>query len=155
MVNIHGKEYSEVSERLLLFRAAHPDYTIDSDLIEYGTERVVVKARISDGNGHLIATGLAEETRSASSINKVSAVENCETSAVGRALAFFGLAGTGPMASADEMLKAAVNEFAQCDDIMALKNSFRSWHSKFKNTPLGPEVIRAKDARKHQLEIAA
>jgi hypothetical protein len=63
-----------------------------------------MKARISAAN-MVIATGYAEEVRTASKINRTSALENCETSAVGRALAFFGLAGS-EIASADEVANA-------------------------------------------------
>jgi hypothetical protein len=63
-----------------------------------------MKATISAAN-MVIATGYAEEVRTASKINRTSALENCETSAVGRALAFFGLAGS-EIASADEVANA-------------------------------------------------
>ena len=103
-VKIHGKEYKTVALRVAEFRAAHPDYTIQTELIEANDVLVIMKATISNC-GVVIATGYAEEVRSASKINSTSALENAESSAVGRALAFFGLGGT-EIASADEVANA-------------------------------------------------
>jgi hypothetical protein len=103
-VPIHGKDYFTVAERVVNFREKHPDFRVESELIG-NTNYVIVKSTISDENGNVISTGLAEEERGSTNINKTSAVENCETSAVGRALAFFGLAGT-EIASADEVANA-------------------------------------------------
>ena len=103
-VKIHGKEYKTVALRVAEFRAAHPDYTIQTELIEANDVLVIMKATISTC-GVVLATGYAEEVRSASKINSTSALENAESSAVGRALAFFGLGGT-EIASADEVANA-------------------------------------------------
>jgi hypothetical protein len=105
IVKIHGKEYKTVALRVAEFRAAHPDYTISTDLVEANDVLVVMKASILDLDNRVIATGYAEEVRSASKINSTSALENAESSAVGRALAFFGLGGT-EIASADEVASA-------------------------------------------------
>jgi hypothetical protein len=103
-VKIHGKEYKTVALRIQEFREKHPDFTIQTDLVEANDTLVVMKATISAG-GMVIATGYAEEVRTASKINRTSALENAETSAVGRALAFFGLGGS-EIASADEVANA-------------------------------------------------
>ena len=103
-VNIHGKEYKTVALRIQEFREKHPDFTIQTDLVEANDMLVVMKATISQGD-QVVATGYAEEVRTASKINRTSALENCETSAVGRALAFFGLAGS-EISSADEVANA-------------------------------------------------
>lgn len=103
-VNIHGKEYHTVAERVHAFRETAPDLTIETKIVRWEGDDVVVKASISD-NGKLIATGLAHEVRGSTNINKTSHVENCETSAIGRALAAFGLAGT-EYATADEVANA-------------------------------------------------
>jgi len=84
-----------------MFRNDFPDYGILTEVIGQG-ELVTVKATIIDSDGKVRAIGHAEEDRSHGKINKTSALENAETSAVGRALAFFGLAGT-EIASADEV----------------------------------------------------
>lgn len=103
-VNIHGKEYHTVAERVSAFRSKAADLTIETEIVRWEGDDVVVKASISD-NGKLIATGLAHEVRGSTNINKTSHVENCETSAIGRALAAFGLAGT-EYATADEVANA-------------------------------------------------
>ena len=107
-IKIHNKDYFTVAERIANFREKHPDYRVESELIN-NTNYVIVKSTISDKEGNVIATGLAEEERGSTNINKTSAVENCETSAVGRALAFFGMAGT-EIASADEVANAIAQQ---------------------------------------------
>ena len=107
-VKIHGKEYKTVALRVAEFRAAHPDYTIQTELIEANDVLVIMKATISSC-GVVIATGYAEEVRASSKINATSALENAESSAVGRALAFFGLGGT-EIASADEVANAITQQ---------------------------------------------
>ena len=103
---IHGKQYKTVAYRVNEFRAKHPDYTVSTDLVEANDTLVVMKASISNEQGRLLATGFAEEVRAASKINRTSALENAETSAIGRALAALGLAGTE---YADEVANA-INE---------------------------------------------
>lgn len=105
VVSIHGKQYLTVARRINDFREAYASYGIHTEVISIDQEMVVVKATISDEAGREISSGLAEENRRSSKINSTSALENCETSAVGRALAFFGLAGT-EIASADEVAGA-------------------------------------------------
>ena len=107
-VMIHGKEYHTVAERVHAFRETAPDLTIETKIVRWEGDDVVVKASISD-NGKLIATGLAHEVRGSTNINKTSHVENCETSAIGRALAAFGLAGT-EYATADEVANAIAQQ---------------------------------------------
>ena len=110
-VKIHGKEYKTVALRIQEFREKHPGHTILTELVEANDTLVIVKATIS-WEGVVIATGYAEEVRTASNINRTSALENCETSAVGRALAFFGLGGS-EIASADEVANAISQQNSQ------------------------------------------
>lgn len=105
IVPIHGKQYKTVAYRVNEFRSQYPDYTVSTELIEANDTLVVMKASISNEQGRLLATGFAEEVRAASKINRTSALENAETSAIGRALAALGLAGT-EYASADEVASA-------------------------------------------------
>lgn len=110
-VNIHGKEYETVSSRVQRFRnnETYKDYGIIPEILSIDQEYVVVKASIYNTEGRLLATGHAEEKRGSSNINKTSALENCETSAIGRALAAFGFAGT-EYASADEVANAVAQQ---------------------------------------------
>lgn len=105
IVVIHGKEYQTVALRVQNFREKFPDYALTTDLVSRDSAVVVMKATISDQQGRVIATGHAEEYREASQINSTSALENAETSAIGRALAAFGMGGT-EFASADEVANA-------------------------------------------------
>ncbi len=111
-VNIHGKEYKTVALRVQEFREQFEGYGIETEVIG-AAELVTVKASITDADGRVVATGYAEEKRDSTNINKTSALENAETSAVGRALAFLGLAGT-EIASADEVANA-INQRAEKD----------------------------------------
>lgn len=105
IVPIHGKQYKTVAYRVNEFRQLYPEYTVNTELVEANDTLVVMKASISNEQGRLLATGFAEEVRAASKINRTSALENAETSAIGRALAALGLAGT-EYASADEVANA-------------------------------------------------
>ena len=118
-VSIHNKDYWTVAERIAKLRDEHPDYTVETQLISQDSEKVIMKALIYSNKSvvldeaelHLVSTGYAEEIRGSSTINTTSALENAETSAVGRALAFFGLAGT-EIASADEVAGAIKQQAA-------------------------------------------
>jgi len=103
-VSIHGKEYFTVAERIKTFREHNPDWSIQTELVE-AAEAVIMKAAICNSDGMVMATGYAEEVRGSTNINKTSALENCETSAIGRALSAAGYAGT-EYASADEVANA-------------------------------------------------
>ena len=110
----HGNEYTQVQQRLEAFRKhAGTAYTLDSDILINDGETILIKASIVDKEGRVIATGLAEELRGSSNVNKTSAIENCETSAWGRALANLGLHG-GTMASVEE-ITIAKNKNKQID----------------------------------------
>jgi hypothetical protein len=107
-VNIRGKDYKTVALRVNEFRDKFPDYSIENDVISSET-RVVVKTTIKTPDGRVISTGYAEEERDSTNINKTSALENCETSAVGRALAFLGFGGS-EIASANEISDAIIKQ---------------------------------------------
>lgn len=98
-----GKKYTQVVHRMEAFREAYGlAFGIDTMVIHDDGQRVVMKAIITGEDGAIIGSGFAEEIRGQGNVNKTSALENCETSAVGRALASIGLSG-GEYASANEM----------------------------------------------------
>ena len=109
-IQIHGKPYYTVVERLKMLKADFKiNYSLTSELLQCDNERVVVKATLSiDGNEY---TGLAEEIRNASKINKTSALEVAETSAFGRALSSAGYYGS-EFCSANELESALDKEKA-------------------------------------------
>jgi hypothetical protein len=105
IIDIRGKQYQTVALRVQLFREANPLLTLETDVVHRDEECVVMKARIGDETGRTLATGHAEEKRTSSQINRTSALENAETSAIGRALAAFGFGGT-EFATANEVENA-------------------------------------------------
>lgn len=103
-VNIHGKPYTSVATRVEVFRRHFPEASLTTEIIHDDEQRVVIKSTISI-NDTIIATGYAEELRGSGKINGTSALENGETSAIGRALAAMGIHG-GEYASHNEVQHA-------------------------------------------------
>ena len=102
-----GKKYTEVYVRVEEFRKAFgTELGIQTEILKDDGDLIQVKANIIDKNNNaVLGSGLAEEVRGSSNVNKTSALENCETSAIGRALASLGLHG-GQYASANEIDRA-------------------------------------------------
>lgn len=111
-VAIKGKDYVTVSERVKAFRSVCPAGQIDTEMVLFEGGRVIFKATIRSNEGYILATGYSEEKEGSTMINKTSFVENCETSAVGRALGFAGIGIDASMASAEEVATAIVNQNA-------------------------------------------
>ena len=105
-IDIKGKPYVEVNERLKYFRENYKYFSLESDVLEKTATSVMIKATIKDADGNIRATGIAEEIKGTTFINKTSYVENCETSAWGRALANLGIGIDTSVASADEVTTA-------------------------------------------------
>jgi len=101
------EDYETVEERLAKFWKEHEDGRIDTILVESTLQRFIVKAAIyrTEVDAHPWTTGYAEETVSTRGVNSTSALENCETSAIGRALANAGYASKGKRPSREEMAK--------------------------------------------------
>ena len=98
-----GKKYTQVVHRMEAFRMTFGlELGVNSQIVTDDGQRVVVKAIITDAEGRTLGAGFAEEIRGQGNVNKTSALENCETSAIGRALASLGLAG-GEYASSNEL----------------------------------------------------
>jgi len=107
-VNIHGKEYRTVAERIvLLHEKLEGDCSVTTEIVSIDDDKVIMKSTIT--HGELIWTGHALEVFGSSMINKTSALENAETSSLGRALAFAGLGGE-EIASADEVANAIAQQ---------------------------------------------
>lgn len=109
-VDIKGKDYAQVNDRIKAFRELCPNGTITTDIIELANGVVTMKATVYDEEGKILGTGLAQEKESSNYINKTSYIENCETSAVGRALGFAGIGVDGSMCSAEELVNAITNQ---------------------------------------------
>jgi len=100
-------DYETVEERLVKFWKEHPDGQIHTKVLEHTASRFIVEASIyrTEADARPWTTGLAEETIQGRGVNATSALENCETSAIGRALANAGYATKGKRASREEMNK--------------------------------------------------
>lgn len=110
--NIKGKEYVEVNERIKYFRESgdYKGWSLSSEIHHLDEGSCVIKATITDENGMVKATGFAQEDKSSSYINKTSYVENCETSAWGRALASLGIGIDTSIASSNEVAIAIAKQ---------------------------------------------
>jgi|TARA_A100000171_G_C2133903_1_gene148620 hypothetical protein len=131
-VKIHGKEYTTVVERINDFRndERFEGWSIETDIISTDIENCIIKAIIKDSTGKIVGTGLAHEVQGSTNINKTSHVENCETSAIGRALANIGKAGT-EYASANEVSDAIINQKVEeaTEKLRGLVSAVLSSHS--------------------------
>jgi len=110
--NIRGKQYVEVNERIKFFRQEdeYKNWTLSTEFTAMDSDMCVCKAIVADPSQRIIASGHAHEERSSSHINKTSYVENCETSAIGRALAMMGIGVDTSIASANEVSDAIAKQ---------------------------------------------
>jgi len=115
-------DYETVEERLVKYWKDHPDGQIQTEIIEVSASRFIVKASVfrTEADARPWTTGLAEETVQGRGVNATSALENCETSAIGRALANAGYATKGKRASREEMGKVAAKQVVQ-DSVQQVK----------------------------------
>lgn len=109
-IEVKGKAYACVPARVQAFREICPEGSIETDVISMADGIVTMKTTVKDETGRVLATGLAQEKEASSYINKTSYIENCETSAVGRALGMLGLGSDEQMASAEELANAINNQ---------------------------------------------
>lgn len=122
-VPIKGNDYATVAARVQAFRKLFPlgrisITTVDKDdIVSFDSEgntirrrgvfcKAYIYPRYDCDTEQYLSTGSAEEIEGTSNINKVSFKENCETSAVGRALGFLGIGSTDDIASAEEVVNA-------------------------------------------------
>ena len=136
-ISIHGKDYATVAHRLAIARRnLGIELDITTKIIHLDNEKAVVQADIFLEGKH-VSTGLAEEFRSASRINQTSALENAETSAVGRALAFLGIIND-QIASAEEVSLAIEQQDKQLQkaltelEVISHLGAYKAWLSTYK-----------------------
>jgi hypothetical protein len=100
-------DYETVETRLEKWHGQYPDSRVETELIEASNTRFIVFCKLfkTEADAKPCATGLAFETITEKGVNSTSALENCETSAIGRALANAGFAAKGKRASREEMAK--------------------------------------------------
>jgi hypothetical protein len=109
------EDYETVEVRLEKFIKDFPDFRVETELVSFQNDRYIVKAWLyrTFADSTPFASGLAEETISSRGVNATSALENCETSAIGRALANAGYASKGKRPSKEEMVKVARTKLAE------------------------------------------
>lgn len=108
--DIKGKSYAEVNQRIKAFRLVHPSGCITTEIVSMENGAVTMKASVFDEKNHLLGTGFAQEKENSSFINRTSYIENCETSAIGRALGMCGYGVDVSVASAEEVQNAIHNQ---------------------------------------------
>ena len=114
--DIKGKEYAEVNQRIKAFRMVYPQGIIETRLLSNENGVCIFRAEIMNEKGQLLGTGTAYEKEDSSFINKTSYIENCETSAVGRALGMCGFGIDVSVASAEEVQNAINNQEVTQED---------------------------------------
>lgn len=109
--DIQGKKYAEVNQRIKAFRMCYPEGLIQTELVSLENGVAIFRAYVyAEADGKLLATGTAYEKENSSFINKTSYIENCETSAIGRALGIAGFGIDASVASAEEVQNAINNQ---------------------------------------------
>lgn len=104
------KQYAEVNQRIKAFRFLYPNGCILTDMVSNENGVCIFRAHVIDEEGHTLGTGTAYEKEGSTMINQTSYIENCETSAVGRALAMCGIGIDTSIASMDEVATAIANQ---------------------------------------------
>lgn len=113
--DVKGKEYAEVPQRVKAFRSLFPTGSISTEVVMIENGLCVMHAVVS-ADGVILGEGTAYEKEGSSFINKTSYIENCETSAVGRALGFAGFGIDTSIASAEEVMNAVKQQTKMDDD---------------------------------------
>ena len=110
-IDVKGKEYAEVNQRIKAFRMCYPNGSISTEILSLVDGVVTMRATVCNEEGKILGTGTAQEKETSSFINKTSYIENCETSAVGRALGMCGFGIDTSVASAEEVQNAIHNQY--------------------------------------------
>ena len=110
--DVKGKDYAEVPQRINAFRKLYPNGCICTDIISIEDGVCIIKATVMDDTGRVLGTGTAYEKEGSTFINKTSYIENCETSAVGRALGMCGIGIDTSVASYEEVANAIAQQEA-------------------------------------------
>lgn len=129
--DIKGKGYAEVNQRIKAFRMVYPQGTIETEMVSNENGVCIFRANIYDEE-KLLATGTAYEKENSTFINKTSYIENCETSAVGRALGMAGFGIDTSIASAEEVQNAINNQVTinTEEEAKALQITFGKYNGK-------------------------
>ena len=112
-IDLHGKDYAMVAERVTAFRKLYPEGFLKAQIVTITEKNVLIKTCAGyyreDGSEVILSTGYAQETFG-KGVNATNPIENCETSSYGRCLGFLGIGSKGDIASAEEMVNAIVKK---------------------------------------------
>lgn len=173
-IDIKGKPYIEVNERIKHFRENYKDWALESEIVSLDNGVCVIKATVRNPEGIIKATGYAYEKEDSTFINKTSYIENCETSAWGRALGNLGIGIDTSIASAEEVLNATLNQekptkkskpkeeiseddlslicyVDECNTIEDLEGFYKEVSPKLSNDKARAELVKRCKARKAEL----
>lgn len=159
-INIKGKEYVPVNERIKEFLQRYPNHRIITEIVSMDENSVVMVAKAYNEEGTLIGTGHAQEERNYSTINKVSFVEVCETSAIGRLIGLtYGIGISDSVASADEVANAidrqeALKQKVTKTNISALKMLAEQKGSDFDSILTYYDLAKVEDMTLEQFQSA-
>lgn len=122
-IDVKGKNYAEVNQRIKAFRMLYPAGVIETEILSVENGVCIMKATIKNDNDHILGIGHAYEKENSTFINKTSYIENCETSAVGRALAMCGIGIDTSVASYEEVANAIENQKPKNDKVTEAQKS--------------------------------
>ena len=123
-------EYSQVNQRIKAFRMVYPQGSIRTEMLSNENGVCVFRATVWDDTNTLLATGHAYEKEDSTFINKTSYIENCETSAIGRALGMAGFGIDVSVASAEEIQNAMANQEVTQEEADSYKITFGKYKGK-------------------------
>lgn len=143
-MDIKGKEYAQVNERIRVFRMLFPEGFIKTEMLSNSNGVCVFRAQVGYfclERPVILATGTAYEVESANYINKTSYIENCETSAVGRALGMLGIGIDTSVASAEEVDVAIMKqEKSMAEELLELAKKAGVSEENLKNQTMCDEL---------------
>lgn len=135
--DVKGKAYAEVNQRIKAFRMVYPTGTIQTEMLSNENGVCIFKATVGSEN-IILGTGTAYEKENSSFINKTSYIENCETSAVGRALGMAGFGIDTSIASAEEVQNAIIQ---QNQDDKISKTQIEALNKSIENAKITDEIV--------------
>lgn len=136
-IDIKGKDYIDVASRVQAFRKLFPMGSIETNIESLQDGVVTMSATIKDENGNILAKDYAQEKENSSFINRTSFIENCSTSATGRALGLIGIGSTQSISSADEVQNAILNQ-----DILITTTQIQALEKSIKNNNIASDQVQ-------------
>lgn len=136
-IPLKGKEYTEVKERVKAFRKLMPNGSIETNIEKLEDGIVIMSCTIKDETGRILSKSYAYEKENSSNVNKTSFIENCDTSATGRALGYLGIGIKDGIASAEEVTNAIERQAEENPDVK-----------------IGPTYIKTLEATKKKYKMS-